>query len=93
MRQSLPVDVPSQGIVDFNAITKTIVPHEKALPNPKLTPHFNHNMFYASLQRYQLTEKHAEEWGNVLLYGDVVTSTNSLLEKSVPSLYGAYAAV
>lgn len=86
-RQSLTLgkDIGQNGgIVDFNTITKRIVPHETALPSPKLTPHFNHNQFYSSLQQYQLYERDAEEWGNVLLYGDVVTSTNSLLEKSVP---------
>lgn len=86
MRQSLASESGAQtdqGVVDFNAITKRIVPHEKGLPEPKHTPNFNHNMFYSSLKRYQLFEQGAEEWGNLLLYGDVVTSTNTLLEKYV----------
>ncbi|KND86949.1 Biotin--protein ligase, partial [Tolypocladium ophioglossoides CBS 100239] len=70
------------GLVDYAAITKRIIPHEKSLPNPDLTPRFNHKQFYSSLKRFQATEEGAEEWGNILLYGDVVTSTNSLLEKN-----------
>ncbi|POR32168.1 Biotin--protein ligase [Tolypocladium paradoxum] len=69
------------GIVDYAAITKRIIPHEETLPNPGLTPRFNHKQFYSSLRRFQATEEDADEWGNILLYGDVVTSTNSLLEK------------
>ena len=69
------------GIIDYNAITKTIVAHEKALPSTEMTPRFNHKLYYSSLKRFQAIEDRAEEWGNVLMYGDVVTSTNSLLER------------
>ncbi|PNY26393.1 Biotin-protein ligase [Tolypocladium capitatum] len=86
MRHSLPStergSARDGGIVDYAAITKRIIPHEKSLPNPDLTPRFNHTLFYSSLKRFQATEDGAEEWGNMLLYGDVVTSTNSLLEKN-----------
>lgn len=68
------------GLIDYAAVTKTLVAHEKALPSTDVTPRFNHKLYYASLERFQRLENGAEDWGNVLMYGDVVTSTNSLLE-------------
>jgi biotin--protein ligase len=82
LRQSLPGAAEDHaGIVDYGAVTKTIVAHETALPGVEATPRFNHKLYYSSLRRFQTTEDGAGDWGNVLLYGDVVTSTNSLLEK------------
>lgn len=66
---------------DYKAVTKDIVAHEKQLPDEKLTPRFNHRLFFSSLQQFQAIESDARAWGNALLYGDVVTSTNVLLEK------------
>jgi biotin--protein ligase len=82
--QSLPTDehaTGETGIVDYSTITKNIIAHEKALPSAEMTPRFNHKLYYSSLRRFQLIEDSAVDWGNVLMYGDVVTSTNSLLEK------------
>lgn len=70
------------GLVDNNKILKTIVPHESAWPEPKETPYFNHHDFYASLHDFRRREPHASVWGDILLYGEVVTSTNTLLEKN-----------
>lgn len=72
------------GIVDYGKVIKVIVPHEESLPSSSDTPKFNHKLFYSSLRRYQLSERDAEDWGNSLLYGEVVTSTNTLLEKYDP---------
>ncbi|KAM4062774.1 biotin/lipoate a/B protein ligase family protein [Hirsutella rhossiliensis] len=87
LRQSLLETVEEPGLrddghVDFAAVTKTIVAHESTLPPPDLTPHFNHELYYTSLRRFQTMEEDAVDWGNVLLYGEVVTSTNSLLDKN-----------
>jgi len=69
-------------ILDYDAITKCIIPHETSWPGGKETPYFNHHAFYANLERYQdERSSEAESFGNVLLYGEVVTSTNTLLEK------------
>ena len=69
-------------IVDYNTVVKRIVVHEKDYPESKETPYFNHNAFYANLKHYQEQSKeHGTEFGYYLLYGEVVTSTNSLLEK------------
>ena len=70
------------GIVDYNKIMKTIIPHEAEWPGSKETPYFNHNAYYTSLRRYQEEGKgEADDIGKVLLHGEVVTSTNTLLEK------------
>ena len=69
-------------IVDYNTVVKRIVVHEKDYPAAKETPYFNHSAFYANLQHYQEKSKEDDnKFGNYLLYGEVVTSTNSLLEK------------
>ncbi|GAB0133987.1 hypothetical protein EsDP_00002375 [Epichloe bromicola] len=70
------------GIIDYSTITKHIVAHENAPPTTEMTPRFNHGLYYSSLDRFQRIEEGAETWGNVFMYGDVVTSTNSLLEKN-----------
>ncbi|OTB14582.1 hypothetical protein K445DRAFT_318990 [Daldinia sp. EC12] len=75
-------DLSSQGMVDYSTIVKRIVTHETAWPEAKATPYFNHNAFYSSLQDYRRSEPEAEEWGDFLMYGEVVTSTNTLLEKN-----------
>lgn len=63
-----------------NAIRR-VVSYDEAWPEPKETPYFNHAVYYSSLREYRATDPEAEEWGDVLLYGEVVTSTNTLLEK------------
>ncbi|TVY84576.1 Biotin--protein ligase [Lachnellula suecica] len=74
-------------IVDCNKIIKRIIPHETEWPGSKETPYFNHHSFYANLKRYQQeSDGEAEEFGKMLLYGEVVTSTNTLLEKNTKLL-------
>lgn len=70
------------GLIDYNKVPKTIVPHDSTWPEPKETPYFNHGDFYSSLREFRRRESEAYEWGDVLLYGEVVTSTNTLLEKN-----------
>ncbi|KAI1772340.1 class II aaRS and biotin synthetase [Hypoxylon cercidicola] len=77
----IPSDV-SEGIINYNSVVKRIVTHETAWPEARATPYFNHNAFYSSLQEYRRSEPESEEWGNFLMYGEVVTSTNTLLEKN-----------
>jgi biotin--protein ligase len=72
---------PTEGIVDYQAITKRLVFHDD-LPSSKLTPYFNHHAFYANLTQYQSESREgASEFGSILMYGEVVTSTNTILEK------------
>ena len=68
---------------DYTNIPKRIVSHEVAWPEAKETPYFNHNLYYWSLKEFRAREKEAESWGDVFMYGEVVTSTNTLLERYV----------
>ena len=70
-------------IIDYDRITKEIVIHGQEYPLSKETPYFNHHAFYANLRQY--SSRGAGDpflFGDSLLYGEVVTSTNTLLEKN-----------
>ncbi|CAN9079427.1 unnamed protein product [Alternaria sp. RS040] len=72
-------------IIDYAKIVKVIIPHEKALPSAQETP-FHHDAFYANLHHYHTKLRNPDaSFGKHLMYGEVVTSTNTLLEKN-PSL-------
>lgn len=69
-------------IIDYNTIVKRLVVHEKEPPPSKETPYFNHDAFYANLKHYESKTQEAKDgFGNNILYGEVVTSTNTMLEK------------
>lgn len=70
------------GIIDYTKVVKKIFPHEKGHPHPKLTPQFNHGLYFSGLKRYRQIEPTAQDWGNLLMYGEVLTSTNTILEKN-----------
>ena len=71
----------TDGIIDYQAIIKRLVFHDD-IPSSKLTPYFNHHAFYSHLRQYQSDSKgEAATFGSIILYGEVVTSTNTLLEK------------
>ncbi|KAI4644677.1 uncharacterized protein J4E78_009496 [Alternaria triticimaculans] len=72
-------------IVSYEKIVKVIIPHSQALPSPEETP-FHHESFYANLHHYHTKLRNPNaSFGKHLIYGEVVTSTNTLLEKN-PSL-------
>lgn len=90
LTKALPLeDVPendrdngdSGQIVDYNTVTKQVLVHEDDYPETKSTPYFNHNAFYSNLRQYQSTSR-STTFGSYMLYGEVVTSTNTLLEKN-----------
>ncbi|KAJ6172046.1 hypothetical protein N7470_001113 [Penicillium chermesinum] len=87
LAKSLPQESsPGEGIVDYQAIIKRLVFHDD-LPSSKLTPYFNHDAFYANLRHYQSESRlGASEFGTNLMYGEVVTSTNTILEKNTKLL-------
>lgn len=71
-------------MVDHSKIVKRIAAHDEAWPEPKETPYFNHAVFYSSLQEYRdERDSQAHSWGDAFMYGEVVTSTNTLLDKYV----------
>ncbi|KAF7188684.1 Biotin--protein ligase [Pseudocercospora fuligena] len=74
-------------ILDYNAITKTLIPHTQSLPTAKATPHFQHAAFYSHLKHFQAKQPGLSgDYGRVILYGEVVTSTQTILEKNTTLL-------
>ncbi|KAF2133103.1 biotin apo-protein ligase-like protein [Dothidotthia symphoricarpi CBS 119687] len=72
----------SDQILDYEKLVKTVITHETALPSAKDTP-FHHDAFYENLLHYHTKLGNPRpSFGSTLLYGEVVTSTNSLLEKN-----------
>lgn len=71
----------AEDILDYDSVIKRLVVHEKEYPNSKETPSFNHHAFYASLKHYQTQSNSTGAFGKYLLYGEVVTSTSTMLEK------------
>jgi len=70
-------------IIDYNSIIKHLIVHE-AIPHSKLTPYFNQQAFYSNLESYRSQSKEElSEFGSHILYGEVVTSTNTILEKYI----------
>ena len=75
-------DDDEDRIIDYNTVVKRLVVHEKEPPSSKETPYFNHDAFYANLKYYESKSQEAKAgFGNNMLYGEVVTSTNTMLEK------------
>ncbi|KAH0542169.1 hypothetical protein FGG08_003390 [Glutinoglossum americanum] len=70
-------------ILDYSMIVKHMTVHNQTYPGSKETPYFNHHAFFANLRHYQsLSNSSTEEFGKFLMYGEVVTSTNTMLEKN-----------
>lgn len=81
-------DAAEDRIIDYNTVIKRLLIHADDMPSSKLTPYFNHHAFYANLRHYQSQSKEAVvDFGRHLLYGEVVTSTNTILEKYVYDLF------
>ncbi|KAL9094733.1 MAG: hypothetical protein Q9165_003003 [Trypethelium subeluteriae] len=72
---------------DSEEVVKTLIAHEDDEPANKETPYFNHAAYFANLVRYNEINRDSDrEFGRYLLYGEVVTSTNTILEKNVSLL-------
>jgi biotin--protein ligase len=60
---------------DLNKVVKAMdVYYDGSYPDPRETPHFNHKLYFDELS--------TNEMGQVLQYGEVVTSTSTMLEKN-----------
>lgn len=69
-------------ILNYSTIVKRIVVHDKEYPPSKQTPYFNHHAYFANLKHYQSrSSEEGTEFGHQILYGEVVTSTNTILER------------
>lgn len=74
------------SILDYEKLIKRIAPHSKHHPSSSETPCFHHEAYYANLAHYHAKARNPNpSFGTRLLYGEVMTSTNTLLEKN-PSL-------
>ena len=77
-------DLIEDKIIDYSTVVKRLLIHDKEHPTSKETPYFNHHAFFANLKHYQSKGKEAAlDFGKNLMYGEVVTSTNTMLEKCV----------
>ena len=69
-------------ILSYDKVVKTIVPHRDGVPTSRETP-FHHEAFYANLHHYHTKFRNpSASFGRMLIYGEVVTSTNTLLDKN-----------
>lgn len=57
--------------------------HTAGLPDGKETPYFNLHKYYGALDQLYKGNNVEGEFGRVIGYGEVVTSTNTLLDKNV----------
>jgi biotin---protein ligase len=75
------LDGVEDRIVDYNKVIKRILAHEDDIPSSKETPYFNHHAYYSNLKHYQSeSDEDEHDFGKHLMYGEVVTSTNTILE-------------
>lgn len=75
-------DTREDRIINYSTIVKCIIIHDEEYPANRETPYFNHHAYYANLRHYQSqSTERAIEFGQDLLYGEVVTSTNTILER------------
>ncbi|KAK4570429.1 biotin holocarboxylase synthetase [Recurvomyces mirabilis] len=76
-------DKSPDSLIDYNTIAKHLVAHESSLPSGKETPQFNHHAFFSNLTSFHSQQKESSgAFGKTLLYGEVVTSTSTLLDKN-----------
>ncbi|GME57006.1 Biotin/lipoate A/B protein ligase [Neofusicoccum parvum] len=74
-------------ILDYHKVVKRLIVHESDHPSSKETPYWNHGTFFSNLEHYksQLASCHGN-FGRYLLYGEVVTSTSTMIEKNTSLL-------
>ena len=86
-QQSDDDDANEDRILNYSTIIKRVVVHDREYPATKETPYFNHHAYFANLKSYRSESGEEEDgFGQQLLYGEVVTSTNTILEKYAPQL-------
>ncbi|CAO1598523.1 biotin holocarboxylase synthetase [Xanthoria calcicola] len=76
-----------EKIIDYDKVVKRLLIHDTDQPESKDTPYFNHHAYVANLKHYESQSSGSgRTFGKELLYGEVVTSTNTLLEKNTAIL-------
>ncbi|MCJ1467620.1 biotin holocarboxylase synthetase [Pseudocyphellaria aurata] len=81
-------DANEDRILNYSTIIKRVVVHEKEYPASKETPYFNHHAYFSNLRHFHSKSEEEEDdgFGQQILYGEVVTSTNTILEKNTQML-------
>jgi len=70
------------GVPDYNKIPKHVKVYNDGYPAARDTPWFNHEIYYKSLRIAQdRSERDVSLFGSSILYGSVVTSTSTMLDK------------
>ena len=74
----------SMALIDLNKVPKHLRYYPDSHPDPRDTPFFGLSRFYDALKsaRTQTSISHTT-FGSYIMYGEVVTSTNTLLDKYV----------
>lgn len=68
--------------LDYDKVVKRIFVHEEGFPSAKETPYFNFAAYYANWAAYVRNTNGTEGiFGKNIIYGEVVTSTSTLLDK------------
>jgi biotin--protein ligase len=69
---------------DLNKIVKKVDVYHQGMPHHRETPYFNHEMYYNELESAYRDRNHKgpKVLGNTMLYGEVVTSTSTMLDKN-----------
>lgn len=81
---SKALEEPAQEdkIIDYDKIRKHICLHDRGYPPKEDTPYFNHDLYFHSLKKYRAQSRSsASQFGSFILYGEVLTSTNTILDK------------
>lgn len=66
-------------LIDYTTLPKRLVTHSTSIPSNKTTPSFSQPAYFSALGPNST-------FGKILLYGEVVTSTSTLLEKNTTLL-------
>lgn len=70
-------------ITDLDKVVKNVDVYYGGYPDNKISSSFDHDLYYKSLKNYREDQREAaEDIGTFLLYGEVVTSTSTLLYKN-----------
>lgn len=74
------VEDADQRVNDSTA--KHVIVYDDGFPSVKTTPFFNHDIFFTNLAQSETLKPTGDVWfGNHLLYGEVMESTNTILAK------------
>lgn len=62
--------------------TKDVDVYYEGYPTHKETPYFDHGSYYESLDRFQKSNGIRGDLGSLMMYGEVVSSTSTMLDKN-----------